>query len=62
MSDEVHLAEPTIQKELLIKRFENSQISADQQTPHFDPNQIYQTARQRDFSSGDLGAMGGKNL
>jgi len=30
MSDEVHLAEPTIQKELLIKRFENSHISADQ--------------------------------
>jgi hypothetical protein len=32
------MAEPTIQKELLIKRFENSQISIEQQTPHFDPS------------------------
>lgn len=62
MSDEVHLAEPNIQKELLIKRFENSQISVDQQTPHFDPNQVYQTTRQRDLNSGDLGGIGGKTL
>ena len=62
VSDEVHLAEPTIQKELLIKRFENSQISVDQQTPHFDPNQVYQTARQRDFNTGDLGGLSAKTL